>query len=132
RRMRNVRPLFPKRTRRRGQLEPLVRPLTLVLPWLRWEGVANCFALPWHSAELLHCQVPVADLHRTSRVPRPVSSVPRCDGCRQTENGKGSAFLAVAADGAAALPIQTLPRARHPCRDKQVVRCSLKTMVAIP
>ncbi|MCI0623770.1 MAG: class II aldolase/adducin family protein, partial [Acidobacteria bacterium] len=36
-----------------GQLQPTVRPLTLVLPWLRWEAVANCFDVPWRCAELL-------------------------------------------------------------------------------
>ena len=75
-------------------ISPAAQPL--VLPWLRREAVANCFDVPCHCAELLGCQVLLADLNRTSRVPRPVSSVQCCNGCRQPENGRGPAFLAVA------------------------------------
>jgi hypothetical protein len=51
--------------------------------WLQCETAANCFQI----AELLDCQGLLTDRNRKSRVPRPVSFVPRCGRYRQAVAG---------------------------------------------
>jgi hypothetical protein len=51
--------------------------------WLQCETAANCFQF----AELLDCQGLLTDRNRKSRVPRPVSFVPRCGRYRQAVAG---------------------------------------------